>query len=237
MPCSIHGFSAASSGSNSMIVICVGIDVDVLQQNRQRAPRDEAKAHEQDAIRKRLHRSAPSLSFFTSTLEFRPLCSYFSRRAGGRSSGVPSTNPPLDWKYVNACVESASSSRRPSSRARLSTILNQLAPDALVLVRRADVQAGQLALVLFGVHVQGDARDRILVDFEDEVVAEALLDRRLACASRARRLRPPAWSATGSRARPSSWRAGCARTRSRRSACRGRGWRTPRRAALRPACR
>ena len=36
------------------------------------------------------------VSFFTSTLEFRPLCSYFSRRAGGKSSGVPSPKPPLD---------------------------------------------------------------------------------------------------------------------------------------------
>jgi hypothetical protein len=37
-------------------------------------------------------------NFFTSTLEFLPLCSYFSRRAGGKSSGVPSAKPPLDWK-------------------------------------------------------------------------------------------------------------------------------------------
>jgi hypothetical protein len=38
------------------------------------------------------------LSFLTRTLERRPLWSYFSRRPGGRSSGVPSMNPPLDWK-------------------------------------------------------------------------------------------------------------------------------------------
>jgi hypothetical protein len=37
-------------------------------------------------------------SFFTSTFELRPLCSYFSRRAGGRFSGVPSVKPPLLWK-------------------------------------------------------------------------------------------------------------------------------------------
>ena len=37
-------------------------------------------------------------SFFTSTLELRPLWSYFSRRAVGKSSGVPSLKPPLDWK-------------------------------------------------------------------------------------------------------------------------------------------
>ena len=35
-------------------------------------------------------------SFFTSTFELRPLWSYRSRRAGGRSSGVPSTKPPFD---------------------------------------------------------------------------------------------------------------------------------------------
>ena len=38
------------------------------------------------------------LSFLTRTLERRPLWSYFSRRPGGRSSGVPSVKPPLDWK-------------------------------------------------------------------------------------------------------------------------------------------
>ena len=38
------------------------------------------------------------LSFLTRTLERRPLWSYFSRRPGGRSSGVPSMKPPLDWK-------------------------------------------------------------------------------------------------------------------------------------------
>ena len=37
-------------------------------------------------------------NFFTSTLEFRPLCSYFSRRMDGKSSGEPSAKPPLDWK-------------------------------------------------------------------------------------------------------------------------------------------
>src|SRR5579859_1749778 len=35
-------------------------------------------------------------NFFTSIFEFRPLCSYFSRRADGKSSGVPSAKPPLD---------------------------------------------------------------------------------------------------------------------------------------------
>ena len=40
----------------------------------------------------------------------RPLCSYFSRRVGGKSSAEPSTNPPLDWKYVKAWVDKASSS-------------------------------------------------------------------------------------------------------------------------------
>jgi len=43
-------------------------------------------------------------SFFTSTFELRPLWSYFSRRAGGKSFGEPSVKPAFDWKYVNACV-------------------------------------------------------------------------------------------------------------------------------------
>lgn len=37
-------------------------------------------------------------SLLTSTFELRPLWSYFSRRKGGKSSGVPSEKPPLDWK-------------------------------------------------------------------------------------------------------------------------------------------
>ncbi len=37
-------------------------------------------------------------SFFSSTFDRRPLASYFARRAGGRSSGVPSTKPPFAWK-------------------------------------------------------------------------------------------------------------------------------------------
>ena len=36
------------------------------------------------------------VSFLTSTLELRPPASYFSRRPGGKSSGVPSLNPALD---------------------------------------------------------------------------------------------------------------------------------------------
>jgi len=41
---------------------------------------------------------AETFSFFTRTFEFRPLWSYFSRRPGGRSSGVPSAKPAFDWK-------------------------------------------------------------------------------------------------------------------------------------------
>src|SRR5215472_13389698 len=59
--------------------------------------------------------------FFTKTLEFRRLCSYFSRRAGGRSSRAPSTKPPFDSRYVNAWVDSAINSERPISRALSST--------------------------------------------------------------------------------------------------------------------
>lgn len=42
-----------------------------------------------------------AFSFFTRTFEFRPLWSYFSRRSGGRSSGVPSSKPPFNWKKLN----------------------------------------------------------------------------------------------------------------------------------------
>ena len=41
-------------------------------------------------------------SFLMSTLDLRPLASYFSRRAGGKSSGVPSMKPHLLVKKVKA---------------------------------------------------------------------------------------------------------------------------------------
>jgi hypothetical protein len=39
---------------------------------------------------------ADLVSCLTRIFELRPLCSYLSRRAGGRSSGLPSTKPALD---------------------------------------------------------------------------------------------------------------------------------------------
>ena len=42
-----------------MIVMRFGIDVDVPQQNGQRAPRDGAKTNEQDLMRKGQHRIRP----------------------------------------------------------------------------------------------------------------------------------------------------------------------------------
>ena len=51
---------------------------------------------EEKGIRESQAGSLRYFNFFTSTFEFRPLCSYFSRRPGGKSSGVPSAKPPLD---------------------------------------------------------------------------------------------------------------------------------------------
>ena len=48
--------------------------------------------------RKRGVRFHLAANFLTSTFEFLPLWSYFSRRGAGKSSGVPSVNPALDWK-------------------------------------------------------------------------------------------------------------------------------------------
>ena len=84
MPCSTHGCSAASSGSKSMMRDALRIDVDMPQKNGQRAPRDGTEADEQDATERRSSSIPPCycgavrcyLSFFTSTLELRPLCSY-----------------------------------------------------------------------------------------------------------------------------------------------------------------
>src|SRR5262245_53495485 len=57
--------------------------------------------------------------------------------------------------------------------------LGELAADALVLMRGADVQGRQLSLLLLGIHMQGDAGDGILVNLEDEVVVKTLLNHAL----------------------------------------------------------
>src|SRR5262249_24673935 len=76
------------------------IDMDGSQQNRERTARDRTETDEQDSVRKCQHSgrtpSSGHSNLFTSTFEFRPLCSYFSLRAGGRSSGAASTKPALD---------------------------------------------------------------------------------------------------------------------------------------------
>ncbi len=46
----------------------------------------------------RAGRRGSHLRVLTKTFERRPFWLYFSRRPGGRSSGEPSWNPPLDWK-------------------------------------------------------------------------------------------------------------------------------------------
>src|ERR1039458_9105940 len=57
-------------------------------------------------------------------------------------------------------------------------VMDELAADALVFVRRADVEAGELALAVLHISVQGDASDRVLVDLKDVIIAELLLDGR-----------------------------------------------------------
>ena len=79
---------------------------------------------------------------------------------------------------MKACVESVMSSLEAHLARLVFDELDQLAADALVFVRRADVEAGQLALAVLGIDVQGDAGDRVLVDLEDVIVAELLLDGR-----------------------------------------------------------
>ena len=54
--------------------------------------------------------------------------------------------------------------------------LDQLPPDALVFMRGVDVETGQFALVLLRVNVQRDTGDRVLVDFENVVIADLFLD-------------------------------------------------------------
>src|SRR5262245_59241957 len=85
------------------------------ESGRRSEPHDEHQTFHLESARKCSHRHG-YFNRLTSTLDLRPLCSYFSRRGGGKSSGVPSTKPPFDWKYVNACVDKANNSSKPLSR-------------------------------------------------------------------------------------------------------------------------
>ena len=101
---------------------------------------------------------------------------------GGRSSGVPSTKPAFDWKKLKAWVESASSVASPA-RAPPPTNCTMRPADALVLVGGPHAQAGQLALALLRVDVEGHAGDRVPVHLEDVVVVELASRSRRACAA------------------------------------------------------
>ena len=67
-PCSIHGLQRGLVRIEVHDGDALRIDVDVPQQNRQRAPRDGAEADEQDSMRKCRHPCVPygQLSFFTA---------------------------------------------------------------------------------------------------------------------------------------------------------------------------
>ena len=91
---------------------------------------------------------------------------------------MASAKPAFDLKVGEGLGGQREQFRTPVARAAVLHELNQLAPDALVLVRRADVQARELALVLLGKDVQRDTGDRVPVDLEDVVVVDVLLDRR-----------------------------------------------------------
>lgn len=72
-----------------------------LQSGRGREFLDEVGDRDVDAVLDGGAKPDLSNSYwraFTSTFDRRPLLSYRSRRAGGRSSGVPSENPAFDWK-------------------------------------------------------------------------------------------------------------------------------------------
>ena len=79
---------------------------------------------------------------------------------------------------MKACVERAIELVQAHLAGLVLDELDQLAADALVLVSRADVEAGQLALAVLGIGVQGDTGDWVLVNLEDVIVAELLLDGR-----------------------------------------------------------
>ena len=113
-----------------------------------------------------------------STRERRPLCSYRSRRAGGRSSGVPFGEARLGVEEVERLRGQrdqpvpgplrAPGPRRTAPCAGPSPWFSCVGPDA---------QAGQLAGLLLGIGVQRDAGDGVAVDFVEVVVVELLLQR------------------------------------------------------------
>jgi hypothetical protein len=77
---------------------------------------------------------------------------------------------------VNAWVESVSSSLEAKFPRLAFNELDQLSADALILVRRADVETGKFALLLFGINMQRHTRHGVLINLEDVIVAELLLD-------------------------------------------------------------
>ena len=81
---------------------------------------------------------------------------------------------------MKACVESVINSVKPSSRALVSTNAIELLADALVLVGRRDVKAGQFAFGLVQL-MQRHAGDRIFVRFKNIKIADGFFDARPAC--------------------------------------------------------
>ena len=134
-------------------------------------------------------------------VDVRPLRFFNGWRAGDDQRGghIPdAVSYPVEWLDTVDAPELERLGLRGEGEQRLQArlaraVLDELhhaAPDALVLVRGPHAQAGQLALLLVRVGVQGDAGDGVPVDLEDVVVVELLLDRRRATAAAAPRSPP-----------------------------------------------
>ena len=125
-----------------------------LQQNRQRAPRDRPEADEQDSIGKCQHPAAlrwscRSIELLHQHLRVAAALLVFLAARGRQIVRRAFGEAALGLKIS----ERLRRERQQLAQAQLARPvldeLDQLAADALILVRRADVQARQLALVLF----------------------------------------------------------------------------------------
>ena len=129
------------------------IDLDVPQQDGQRAPRDGPETDEQDSMRKGRHSHVRSsnhrrLELLHQDLGIAAALVVLLAARGRQIVRRAFDEAAFGLKIGEGLRREREQLAQPQLARPVFHELNQLAADALVLVRRADVQARQLALVL-----------------------------------------------------------------------------------------
>src|ERR1700722_4994477 len=175
-PCSVQGFRAAASGSKSMMVMRFGSTSMCRSRtgsvHRATAPKPTNKIRWENGgilceVTLSLELFHQHLGVPAALFVLLPPC----RREIVRGAFQ---KPPFGLKIGKGLRRERQEFPKTQFTRPVFHELDQFAPNPLVLMRRAHIQTRQLRLVLLGIHVEGDAGEGILVDFEDEVIAEAL---------------------------------------------------------------